>query len=70
MFKAIQTMNGSPLRERPLRVKRAIEKSKLEKKFNKVQQKKMNKPGYTPPQNMRKFGQRNDRINSAEGDAE
>ena len=51
MFKAIQTMNGVPLRERPLRVKRAIEKSKLEKKFNKVQAKKMGKKGYTPPQN-------------------
>lgn len=51
MFKAIQTMNGVPLRDRPLRVKRAIEKSKLEKKFNKVQAKKMGKRGYTPPQN-------------------
>jgi hypothetical protein len=49
MFKAIQTMNDSPLRERPLRVKRAIEKSKLEKKFNKVNERKMNRPGYTPP---------------------
>jgi len=29
MFKAIQTMNGTKLKDRPLRVKRAIEKSKL-----------------------------------------
>lgn len=50
MFNAIQTMNGSVLRERPLRVKRAIEKSKLEKKFNKLNEKKMNRKGYTAPQ--------------------
>ncbi len=56
MFKAIQTMNGTPLRERPLRVKRAIEKSKLEKKFNKVQAKKMSQKGYTPPQGGKVFG--------------
>ena len=43
-------MNGSPLRERPLRVKRAIEKARLEKKFNKISQKKLNKKGYTAPQ--------------------
>lgn len=51
MFKAIQTMNGSTLKERPLRVKRAIEKSRLEKKFNKISQKKLNKKGYTAPKN-------------------
>lgn len=56
MFKAIQTMNGSPLRERALRVKRAVEKSKLEKKITRVQQKKMNKKGYTPPQSVKGKG--------------
>lgn len=42
-------MNGSVLRERPLRVKRAIEKSKLEKKARTVNENKINKKGYTPP---------------------
>lgn len=44
-------MNGSQLQNRPLRVKRAVQKQKLEKKFRKVAEKKLNKKGYTPPQN-------------------
>ena len=50
MWNALKTMNESVFRERPLRVKRAIEKSKLEKKITRVTQKKMNKKGYTAPQ--------------------
>ena len=50
MFKAITTMNNSVLNGRNLRVKRAIEKSKLEKKFRKIEQKKINRKGYTAPQ--------------------
>ena len=53
MFRAIQTMNGSPLKERPLRVKRAVEKSKLDKKFSKIMEKKMQKKGYTPPSDLK-----------------
>jgi hypothetical protein len=53
MFIALRDLNGSVFKERPLRVKRAIEKSRLEKKVTKVFQKKMNKKGYTPPQKLK-----------------
>lgn len=54
MFNAIQQMNGSTLKGRTIRVKRAIEKNKLEKKATKVFQKKLAKPGYTPPKKLQK----------------
>lgn len=50
MINALSTMNGSMLKERPLRVKRAIEKTKLDKKMKTVAEKKLNKKGYTAPQ--------------------
>jgi hypothetical protein len=43
-------MNGSLLRDRPLRVKRAIEKAKLEKKARRIEEHKLSKRNYTPPQ--------------------
>ena len=55
MFNALKTMNGSILNERPLRVKRAIEKSKLEKKVKNVIAKKINKKGYTAPRDPKKL---------------
>lgn len=47
----MKNMNGTQLQNRPLRVKRAVQKEKLEKKFRKVAEKKLNKKGYSPPQN-------------------
>ena len=67
MFKAIQTMNGSSLKERPLRVKRAVEKSKLDKKFSKIMDKKMQKKGYTPPNSL-KADRRNIRNQGGDDD--
>lgn len=43
MQKAITTMNGSELKGRSLRVKRAIEKSRMEKKVRKIINKKRGK---------------------------
>ena len=41
-------------------MKRAVEKGRLEKKVRKVMEKKLNKKGYTPPQNLMKaFGNQN-----------
>lgn len=48
-------MQGTKLRDRPVRVKRAIEKSKLEKKFNRVMEKQLSKKNYTPPQDRSKL---------------
>jgi hypothetical protein len=48
-------MNGSSLKGRPLRVKRAVEKGKLEKKINRVVSKHMNKKGFTAPQDPKKI---------------
>ena len=54
MFNALMTMNGTSLKERSLRVKRAVQKEKLEKKFKKVAERKLNKKGYTPPQHIKR----------------
>lgn len=48
-------MNGSILKERPLRVKRAVEKSKREKKINRVVTKNFNKKGFTAPKDPKKI---------------
>ena len=57
MFKALKNMNGSQLKERPLRVKRAVGKDKLEKKINHVVAKNMSKRGFTAPKNPKKLNQ-------------
>ena len=54
MFNALMTMNETILKDRPLRVKRAVQKEKLEKKFKKVAERKLNKKGYTPPQHIKR----------------
>jgi len=55
MFNAFKTMNGKTLKDRPLRVKRAVEKAKLEKKINRVVAKHMNKKGFTAPQDPKRM---------------
>lgn len=36
MLKAIKEMNGKPLGDRPMRIKKAVSKNRLEKKVNKI----------------------------------
>ena len=62
MFKALHSLNGSVLKERPLRVKRAVEKSKLEKKIGRVVQKNMNKKGFTAPKDPKKLAHVSERF--------
>lgn len=48
MKKAIKEMNGFKIGERPIRVKKAVEKERIEKKVKKLIEKKIKK-GRTPP---------------------
>lgn len=73
MWNALKSMNGSELKGRSLRVKRAVEKEKLEKKFERVMNKKMNKKGYTPPRQIKtgfkgKKGMKKQRSSAVSGD--
>ena len=67
MFKALHSLNGSVLNERPLRVKRAVEKSKLEKKIGRVVQKNMNKRGFTAPKDPKKLSKVSERFKKRGG---
>lgn len=55
MFTAFKSMNGTVLKGRTIRVKRAVEKAKLEKKISRVVNKHMNKKGVTAPRDPKKM---------------